>query len=175
MVINYFNYVNCFKYVLIDVKNLWKMKIQISKSSSAARCTGRQLVKACVTLVFQLNFKVIISCRMHWTSACLSMCHFGISAKFQNHHITKLLSSASCSWWWICYMQKQTWGQVLVLPGHCLVHPVANNDFENPNNLCISSVRVCLSLISTVCNNVKYEIIKNQYEKRWSVDELETL
>ena len=42
----------------------------ISKSLSAAGCTGRRPVKAHVTLAFPQNFKDIISCRTHWMSAC---------------------------------------------------------------------------------------------------------
>ena len=41
----------------------------ISKSLSAAECTGRRPVKAHVTLAFPQNFKDIISCRTHWMSA----------------------------------------------------------------------------------------------------------
>ena len=38
-------------------------------------------------------------------------------------------SSASCSWWWLCYMSKRTYEHVLVLPSRRLVCPVANDDF----------------------------------------------
>ena len=43
--------------------------------------------------------------------------------------VTKLMSSASCSWWWPCYMLKRTNGHVLVLPSWHLVRPAADEDF----------------------------------------------
>ena len=30
--------------------------------------------------------ELVISCRTHWTSGCLSTCHFGVSTKFQSFH-----------------------------------------------------------------------------------------
>ena len=41
-----------------------------------------------------------------WTCAC----------------VAKLTYSASCSWWWYCYMSKRTYEHVLLLPSRCLVH-----------------------------------------------------
>ena len=38
------------------------------------------------------------------------------------------LSSASCSWWRLCYMLKHTCRQVLVLQSWCLMHPA--DDFN---------------------------------------------
>ena len=50
--------------VVTPMYNLIEYK-GISKSSSAAECTGHWRVKARVTLGLQQNFKVIISCRTH--------------------------------------------------------------------------------------------------------------
>ena len=43
--------------------------------------------------------------------------------------VAKPMSSASCSWGWLCYVSKRTGGQVLVLPSRCLVRPAADDDF----------------------------------------------
>ena len=41
----------------------------------------------------------------------------------------QLTSSVSCSWWWLCFMSKHMFGQVLVLPSQHLGHPAADGDF----------------------------------------------
>ena len=60
---NAITYLKAIKYLNIRLR-------QISKLLSAAGRTGLWLIKTCVTLAFRLNFKVIISCRTHWTLAC---------------------------------------------------------------------------------------------------------
>ena len=63
--------------------------------------------------------KVIISCRTLY-SKCVD--------RWKGVYVSKLTSSASCSWWWLFYMSKRTCGLVLVLPGQRLVRPVAGDD-----------------------------------------------
>ena len=43
--------------------------------------------------------------------------------------VAMLTSGVSCSWWGLCYMSKCTCGQVLVFPSQRLVHPAADDDF----------------------------------------------
>ena len=48
--------------------------------------------------------ELVISCRTHWTSACLSTCHFGVSTKFQSLHqlqMTLKFKLWNCSSWWL--------------------------------------------------------------------------
>ena len=68
-----------------------------------------------------------IICQMHvWTCVCL----------------IKSMFSTSCSWWWLYYMSKYMYGQVLMLPSQFLVHPAADDDFVICQNAHMD-VRLC--------------------------------
>ena len=43
--------------------------------------------------------------------------------------VAKPMSSVSCSWWWLCYMSKSIIWTSPLLPSRCLVRPAADDDF----------------------------------------------
>ena len=57
--------------------------------------------------------------------------------------VARLTSSASCNWWWLCYMSKHTCEQVLVLSSTCLVYPTADDGFAICRNACVDRCMCC--------------------------------
>ena len=95
----------------------------ITKSSSAARCTRRRLDNTSSCPYVRVLIVTLLYIETHiWTCAC----------------VTKSASSASCSWWRLCYVSKSTCGHVLLLPSRCLVRLEAHDDFVMCRSLCMN-------------------------------------
>ena len=163
----------------------------VTKSSSAAGCTRRWLdntstcthvwIYACVAKsMSNASCSWWWHCYMSkrtcgqvlvWPSRCLMRLaaenDFVIhqNARLAGAFVAKSMSSAFCSWWWLCYMSKRTCWQMLVLPSRCLVGPAADDHFFMSRNHVCTDAWVAKSVSSAssswwwLCSSLKYFVV----------------